>query len=376
MWNLPSSKYVKEFEPKLNSYNNNSNNNNSMMMLKKERSYTEDTQDSSRCEDQDEQPDIIPVSSLASISDSSTMSSTLSPGASISSPSPPLPVRSIFKSYWSSPHHHRDGGGGYHGSVVVDDTKKKSKEDEVELLHKLALPFVDEGDSSSSSLPSSSSSGNITKATTTLRKSSSAQAAPIKTTPLPTVTQSRRSSIDDTTIDYSMKNKSRIPITPRRQILPSVAAPPPSPLHAAAAETASTLSSVQDQARFNCTSTPLRGGTSRTWSSTTSLIKRPTHSCLRPSRYSCSIIDERRLSSLHQELNNDEKTATKDEDGCSSEEGNEEEASAIKSRSQMKRSKSVSFYSEVSVFEFFVCNKLFDNPHGCSSEGWSKYFTA
>jgi hypothetical protein len=375
MWNLPSSKYVKEFEPKLNSYNNNniSNNSNTMMMLKKERSYTEDTQDSSRCDDQDDLPDIVPVSSLASISDSSTMSSTLSPGAGAPiSPSPPLPVRSIFKSYWSSPHHHRDGGDGYHGSVMVED-KKKSKEEEVELLHKLALPFVDEGEPSSSLPSSSSSSGSITKTTTTLRKSASAQAAPIKTTALPTIPQ-RRSSIDDTTIDYSMKNKSRSPITPRRQILPSVAAPPP-PLHAAAETAAATLSSVQDQARFNCTATPLRGGSSRTWSSTTSLIKRPTHSCLRPSRYSCSIIDERRLSSLHQELNND-KTATKDEDGRSSEEENEEEATAIEARSQMKRSKSVSFYSEVSVFEFFVCNKLFDNPHGCSSEGWSKYFTA
>ena len=173
-----------------------------------------------------------------------------------------------------------------------------------------------------------------------------------------------------------MKNKSRSPITPRRQILPSVPAPPPSPLHAAAETGAATLSSVQDQARFNCTATPLRGGSSRTWSSTTSLIKRPTHSCLRPSRYSCSIIDERRLSSLHQELNND-KTATKDEeDGGSSEEEEATASAAIEARSQMTRSKSVSFYSEVSVFEFFVCNKLFDNPHGCSSEGWSKYFTA
>lgn len=348
-----------------------------MMLLKKERSNTEDTQDSSRCDDQDDYlPDIIPVSSLASFSDSSTMSSTLSPGAGAPiSPSPPLPVRSIFKSYWSSPHHHRDGqrGGGYHGSVVVED-KKKSKEEE--LLHKLALPFVDEGDSSSSSLPSSSSSsGNITNTTTTLRKSSSAQAAPIKTTTLPTIPQ-RSSSIDDTTIDYSMKNKSRSPITPRRQILPSVAAPPPpSPLHATAETGAATLSSVQDQARFNCKATPLGGGSSRTWSSTTSLIKRPTHSCLRPSRYSCSIIDERSLSSLHQELNND-KTVTKDEEDGGSSEEKEATTSAIEARSQMKRSKSVSFYSEVSVFEFFVCNKLFDNPHGCSSEGWSKYFTA
>ena len=162
---------------------------------------------------------------------------------------------------------------------IIQDKKKKTSKEE-ELLHKLALPFVDEGDSSSSSLPSSSSSsGNITKTTTTLRKSASAQAAPIKTTALPTIPQ-RRSSIDDTTIDYSMKNKSRSPITPRRQILPSVAAPPPpSPLHAAAETGAATLSSVQDQARFNCTATTLRGGgSSRTWSSTTSLIKRPTHS--------------------------------------------------------------------------------------------------
>jgi hypothetical protein len=307
------------------------------------------------------------------------MSSTLSPGAGAPiSPSPPLPVRSIFKSYWSSPHHHRDGGGGgYHGSVAVEDKKKSKEEEEEELLHKLALPFVDEGDSSSSSLPSSSSSsGNITKTTTTLRKSASAQAAPIKTTALPTIPH-RSSSIDDTTIDYSMKNKSRSPITPRRQILPSVAAPPPPPpLHAAAETAAATLSNVQDQARFNCTATPLRGGSSRTWSSTTSLIKRPTHSCLRPSRYSCSIIDERRLASLHQELNNEKTTATKDEEDGGSSEEKEATTSAIEARSQMKRSKSVSFYSEVSVFEFFVCNKLFDNPHGCSSEGWSKYFTA
>ena len=103
MWNLPSSKYVKEFEPKLNSYNNNNSSSNTMMLLKKERSNTEDTQDSSRCDDQDDLPDIIPVSSLASFSDSSTMSSTLSPGAGAPiSPSPPLPVRSIFKSYWNN----------------------------------------------------------------------------------------------------------------------------------------------------------------------------------------------------------------------------------------------------------------------------------
>ena len=83
------------------------------------------------------------------------------------------------------------------------------------------------------------------------------------------------------------------------------------------------------------------------------------------------MIDERHLS-LHQE----EKGTTKSEEdaAATTKAASESSAAAIKARSTLPRSKSVSFYSQVSVFEFFVCSKFITDEQR-SQEGWSKYFT-
>ncbi len=318
MWNPPTSRYVKAFEPQLNAY--------SSKKLTKARSCSEDTQLSSSSEEEEDMlPEIVPISSLgSSFSDDSSILSS-SPGlASPLSTSPNSP-RSIFKNYWSSP-----SSGGCGGGLSGEGGKEGSggTTEEEELLYKLSsltMPFVDEDDYSS---PSSTT----TTASSTLKRSSSAQAAPSPKMAVP-----RRSSLDDSTIEYGKNKRPSSHCTPRRQILPTVAPPPPTP--------SSNVSQIQRVA-------PLLGEHSqRKWSSTTALIKRPTHSCLRPSRYSCSMIDERRLSQQQ-----DEKKKK-----------NAHEDATIAARS---RSKSVSFYSQVSVFEF-VNSKGSDEVR---SKDWFKFF--
>lgn len=77
----------------------------------------------------------------------------------------------------------------------------------------------------------------------------------------------------------------------------------------------------------------------RPWSSTSALIKKPTQSCLRPARYTFS--------------------------GSKSTTALDAAEVEVTSRSSLK--KEVSFYSQVSVFEFAV-------PQEKRSDGWSKYF--
>ena len=123
----------------------------------------------------------------------------------------------------------------------------------------------------------------------------------------------RQSSIDNTSISNRQTPVDRSP--QRRQILP---APPKS--------------------YAKLPPRPSRESRARRWSSTSALIKKPGSSCLRPSRYSFS-------GSL-----NDVK-----------------QADPPSSRSMPMLKKEVSFYAQVSVFEFTV-------PQEKRSEGWSNYF--
>lgn len=342
MWNLPTPRYVKAYEPKLNTYS-------SKKTMKKERSLTEDTQESfssSGDAEEDLLPEIVPVSSLGSFSDSSTVSAASSPGGVFAASSPASPTRSIFKNYWASSSSPR--ACRVKGSYDGDDTEETEL-----LLRKLSLPFVDEGDSSPAAVAAA------TISSPTFRRSASAQVAQSPAMVKMNNDESippRRSSIDDTSIDYGWNNKTRrVTASPRRQILPTIAPPPPPP-----------VSVTNDQASHPVQLTLRREQFQRNYSSTTALIKRPTHSCLRPSRYSCSMIDERRLSTLNNNNNN------KDDKDVTTTTSSTHAAAAIASRSTLTRSKSVSFYSQVSVFEFFEHSKMMDDHP--SEEVWSKYF--
>mmetsp|Transcript_23244 Transcript_23244/g.35228 ORF Transcript_23244/g.35228 Transcript_23244/m.35228 type:complete len:324 (+) Transcript_23244:551-1522(+) len=322
MWNLPASRYVKAFEPQLKT---------ASVRSQKARSCSEDTQMSSSSEGEDDDnnmlPEIVPVSSLGSFSDSTVSSGRASPATL--SVSPP---RSIFKNYWSSP---RSSGEGDFGAPTP---LQKGSGLLLYKLSSLSLPLVD-GDEDEHH----PSTGDDCPPTTSLMRSSSAQAAPS-----PKMTNNTKAfPIDDSTIDYGRNNNKRPSVsTPRRQILPTVVAPSPPPPR----------NNVQDLPRV---ANPLREQTQRKWSSTTALIKRPTHSCLRPSRYSCSMIDERELlAQQHQD------TPKVHEDAAA--------ASSIAARAALSRSKSVSFYSQVSVFEFVKYSKGMEDAR--PSKDWSKYF--
>lgn len=317
MWNLPTSRYVKAFEPQL-----------------KARCCSEDTQISSSSSDDDEDntmlPEIVPISSSGSFSDSTISSERASPATLSTSPVSP---RSIFKNYWDSPSSCSGGGGGE--NLKAQKGSRGTKEEE--LLHKLSslsLPLVGGDDEDDEQQPSSTTDGCTPK--TSLMRSSSAQAAP---SPNMVNTKAfRRPYVDDSNIDYGRDKKRPGASTPRRQILPTVVTPPPP-------------SAVPTRELPRVVA--LREQTQRPWSSTTTLLKRPTHSCLRPSRYSCSMIDERELAHQHQD------------------ETSEDAAAAIAARAALSRSKSVSFYSQVSVFEFV---KYGTGGMMEPSKDWSKYF--
>lgn len=295
-------------------------------------SSSEDNEDNNRM-----LPEIVPVSSLGSFSDSTISSERASPATTLSTS--PVSPRSIFKNYWDS----SSSCGGAGDDLKSPSTQQKGSRGtkEEELLYKLSslsLPLVDDEDDAQQQ-PSSSTDECSPK--TSLMRSSSAQAAP--SPKMVSTKTSRRPSVDDSTIDYGRNKKRPGASTPRRQILPTVVAPPPPPPPAVAA---SELPHV----------VTLRGGqTQRPWSSTTALIKRPTHSCLRPSRYSCSMIHERELAQQQHQDTSEDAAAT---------------AAAIATRAGLSRSKSVSFYSQVSVFEFVKYG-----PGGMEpSKDWSKYF--
>ena len=124
-------------------------------------------------------------------------------------------------------------------------------------------------------------------------------------------------STDDSSISYSLPPTDRSK-TQRRQILPT----PPKSI-------------VKPES-------PCMKSCCRPWSSTSSLIKKPTNSCLRPSRYSFS--GSNCLASL-----------------------NEVDTKGVISSQNVHLKKEVSFYAQVSVLEFTV-------PQEQRSDGWSKYF--
>lgn len=76
------------------------------------------------------------------------------------------------------------------------------------------------------------------------------------------------------------------------------------------------------------------------------------------------MIDERKLSQHHHH-HQDEKNKVQHEDEAAS-----AAVSAIAARAALSRSKSVSFYSQVSVFEFVKSKELEE----VRSKDWSKYF--
>eukprot|EP00956_Cyclotella_meneghiniana_P007107 scaffold9651_cov72-Cyclotella_meneghiniana.AAC.6 len=225
---------------------------------------------------QQEQNHINYSSSNESVSSRSESSSSRSISPLPMDPISPVSSRSIFKNYWSS--------------KSVDEEEHLSR-----ALDSLQLPFAIAQDESSS-CPA------VDKVQEASHKDQFKQAPP------------RQSSIDDTPISHRQTPVDRSP--QRRQILPappkSYAKLPPRP--------------SRHESR------------GRRWSSTSALIKKPSGSCLRPSRYSFS-------GSL-----NDVK-----------------QANSPNSQPMHMLKKEVSFYAQVSVFEFTV-------PQEKRSEGWSNYF--
>ena len=341
MWNLPTPKYVKEFEPQLHTTSSNT----------KGRSCSFDSQ-LSNCSEEEyinatgmtSMPKIIPISSHGSLSDSTISSSAASPRcaspASALSSSPVSP-RSIFSKYWSTQNNNNGGESSNDFSAsLVQNSRGGMKQ---VLLKDLESSHLNNDDVSSkqsppilsmrSSSPTKTKGGAVTQTMTAVEQELSSKPK----LPPP--------SIDDSIINYNT-NKNNRPKSSRRQILPQYEAPSSKPTPP---------------------SYPSRhhGYPRRKWSSTTALLKRPTHSCIRPSRYSCSMIDERKLSSRpssqddvhHQDNSDDNATDT---------------ARIIATRASLPRSKSVSFYSQVSVFEFV--NNTKGSEDARPSQDWSKYF--
>lgn len=339
MWNLPTPKYVKEFEPQLHTTSSSI----------KGRSCSFDSQ-LSNCSEEEyinatgmtSMPKIIPISSHGSLSDSTISSSAASPRcaspASALSSSPVSP-RSIFSKYWSTQNNNEGGESsndfsassmqnsrGGMKQVLLKDLESLHLNDDIS--SKQSPPIVSMRRSSSTK----TKGGAVTQTMTSIEQEVSSKPK----LPPP--------SIDDSIINY-ITNKNNRPKSSRRQILPQYEAP---------------------SSKSTPTSYPSRhhGYPRRKWSSTTALLKRPTHSCIRPSRYSCSMIDERKLSSrqssqddVHQDNSDDNATDT---------------ARIIATRASLPRSKSVSFYSQVSVFEFVNYTKGLEDAR--PSQDWSKYF--
>jgi hypothetical protein len=227
--------------------------------------------------------------------------------------SSPTSPRSIFSRYWSSPTH-------------KNSLLEKDDEDEVLARLSTLLPSMndDENDSDEAG-----------------RSAKVVHQAPI----VQSIEQ--KTSFDDASIDYQPPQpKMR---TPRRQILPT---PPPS------TSVSSSLIMPRHQLRRN-------------WCSTSALMKGPNQSCLRKARYSCSVIAgtsgetsaarAEMSSRLHHNLRNNGHLDLHTQGS-----GRRPRADSD-IRDELK--KSVSFYSQVSVFEFAV-----PPDQRRSQKGWSKYF--
>jgi len=229
--------------------------------------------------------------------------------------------RSIFGSYWSSSPAHTKSIEGIHGG-------NEDKNEAMARLYAPHLPLID-GD-------------------TDLKKSSNS------TDPNKIV----RGSIEpkeiydyhDNSIEYQAAALVPNSTPPRRQILPT---PPPS--------TAISSSLAQPRRKLQFLSAPRTQLGERKSLSTSALLKGPSRSCLRKSRYSSSAIvphrDAASTGRLHHELRNH---------GSHDLQYHTTSTSTIL-RDELK--KSVSFYSQVSVFEFAV-----PQDQQKSQKGWSKQF--
>mmetsp|Transcript_6101 Transcript_6101/g.11727 ORF Transcript_6101/g.11727 Transcript_6101/m.11727 type:complete len:300 (+) Transcript_6101:352-1251(+) len=266
-------------------------------------------------------PQMIAASSLHSYSETesdndSLSSNTRSMARAQNFESSP---RSIFGSYWSSSAHTKSLEGIHGGD-----------EDENEAMASLyapQLPWTD-GDTDREKSSSSADPNKIVRGSIEPKK-----------------------SYDDNSIEYQAgtlgPNSTR---SPRRQILPT---PPPS--------TAISSSLVQPRGKLQFLLSPRTPLGERKSLSTSALLKGPCRSCLRKSRYSCSAIVTRRdavsTGRLHHQLRNN---------------GSHDLQHHITSPSSILRDelkKSVSFYSQVSVFEFAV-----PQDQQKSQKGWSKQF--
>ena len=316
------------------------------------RCTSNDSSSSSSCD----MPEMITSASLQSFSESDGGDSSLNDSLSSSgrrSQSPAMSPRSIFHSYWSSPQTktllpdgiNSDGGG----DDRADDT------DVLERLRTLKLPLSDDGnDGVGVAFPARPAALVVVVRPTAARVSDVAS--------LP-----RRPSIDDDgVVDHSSSattsqcDPSTTISTPRRQILPSP--PPPTVVTLMRMLLPPPEDHYYDEYDYSRPSAASRRNslTRRPWSSTTALGGRgggdrdkrcsapPSRSCLRKSRYSSlSSSDVRDLA---------EAAALRLHPG-------------LRNPSSPDMSRSVSFYSEVSVLEYAV-----PREQRRSQEGWSRYF--
>ena len=270
-------------------------------------------------------PDMIMSASFQSFPESDNSSLSSSTRSLNRAQSPVIAPRSIFGSYWSSP--------TYKNSI--DETINDDEDGVLARLQTLQFPLVNDLDADDGEESSSAASNKIFQALI--------------------ISVEQKTSFNDASIDYQVALPSTQTRPPRRQILPT---PPPT--------TAVSSSLILSRCKFQH-----QPFLQRKSFSTTALLKGSSHqSCLRKSRYSCSAIvtssEAAVVGRLHHGLRNDGYHDLLHHDS--------QPAAAISCgnrpydlRDELK--KSVSFYSEVSVFEFAV---PIDEQR--SQKGWSDYF--
>mmetsp|Transcript_4090 Transcript_4090/g.9072 ORF Transcript_4090/g.9072 Transcript_4090/m.9072 type:complete len:323 (-) Transcript_4090:664-1632(-) len=287
-------------------------------------------------------PDMIMSASLQSFAESAefndddSLSSSISSKLSRDSQSPTSavsPPRSIFGKYWSSPVHQKS----------LEEMPVNDDDDDKEVLTRLLslqMPLVTDD------MPHEDSNhkATVSSKSNTIEASAGNDAAKPMT----------RASCDDTSVDYNAALPGRRkPGNTRRQILPT---PPPA--------TAISSSLILPRRRSLFDEQLLRSSLS----SSALLARRRPQSCLRKSRYSCSAIvtgseaanmtSVKSAGRLHHGLRNE---------GCHNLRPEDAMGNRNNLRDELK--KSVSFYSQVSVFEFAV-----PADQRRSQKGWSKYF--
>ena len=258
-------------------------------------------------------PALITSASLQSFSESDNDSLSSSPRPALSPTNTTCSNnirvgsgRSIFDKYWTSPTHKKS----------LEKDGDDEDEEVLKRLSTLQLPLADEDEDSD-------------QKTCAIIHHPATNVSPKtdKISPPTAMSKERKSSFDDTSIKYSTPTRPR---TQRRQILPTP--PPPS--------VSSSLTIPRSRPQAQMLLSP------RGWSSTSALLKRPSQSCLRKSRYSSfsGVVDT----------------------GV----GEEENGSHNNHEDELKkenRTSRVSFYSQVSVFEYHEQIQR-------SQKGWSKYF--